>query len=63
MAIIALLYYQVNHKSNKYGASPLMAASTNGHIPIVKLLLSKGADVNLAQNDGYTPLMAACEKV
>lgn len=52
----------VNYNGNKYGASPLMAASTNGNIPIIKCLISNGADVNTAQKDGYTPLMAACQK-
>ena len=39
-----------------------MAASHEGHIDIVKLLLDKGADVNAKSKDGDTALKAASVK-
>lgn len=43
--------------------TPLMIAARNGSAEIVKLLLSrKGADVNRSDQDGVTPLNAACAK-
>jgi uncharacterized protein len=51
---------------NKYGLSPLMAASCqcalstmNGTYDIVKILLEKGAAVNLRNHEGETALMLA----
>jgi len=41
------------------GWTALMYASTNGCSEIVKLLISKGANVNF-EEDLFTPLMAAC---
>jgi len=38
------------------GCSPLMAASVNGHVEIMSLLLDKGATVNLVDNEGETAL-------
>ena len=35
-------------------------ASSSGHLEIVKLLLSHGADVNAQSSSGNTPLMYAC---
>ncbi|KAL7928945.1 ankyrin repeat protein [Trichoderma chlorosporum] len=53
---------------NKHGRFPLLVAVENGHEPIVKLLLEngrarllidKGADINLSDKDGLTPLLSA----
>lgn len=41
--------------------TPLFAASQVGHLAIVKLLVSKGADINLKSLDGQTPIMAAIQ--
>lgn len=41
------------------GFTPLMQASTRGHIAVVNLLLRAGADPNLATRDGWTPLHRA----
>lgn len=38
------------------GATPLSAAASQGHLGLVKLLISRGAKINPG---GYTPLMAA----
>ncbi|KAI9933213.1 hypothetical protein MW887_007685 [Aspergillus wentii] len=42
-----------------YGGTPLTWAVWRSHEPIVKLLLSKGADVNLHDEKGETPLLRA----
>ena len=41
------------------GTTPLLRAAKAGDIPAMKLLMAKGADVNLATRAGITPLMAA----
>jgi ankyrin repeat protein len=41
------------------GATPLMRAATGGDVEVVKLLLDAGALVDLPNEDGTTPLMAA----
>lgn len=43
--------------SDNNGLTPLYAASSEGHVEIVKsLLLYKNTDVNLANNQGWSPL-------
>lgn len=51
----------VNVRGSKayLGASPLFLASSIGSIEIVDMLVSSGADVNLANLQGVTPLMDA----
>ena len=41
------------------GATPLLRAARAGDAPLVKLLLERGALVDLPSNQGVTPLMAA----
>ena len=41
------------------GRTPLHKAASNGHIETVKLLISKGADVNIKDENGWTPLHLA----
>lgn len=38
------------------GQTPLMAAVLSGSTEAVKLLLDNGADPNIAEQDGYTPM-------
>ena len=50
---------------SSYGESALHIASTFGHVRIAKLLLDgkyegKGADINLQESNGWTPLVVAC---
>ena len=48
--------------SNKYGATPLHWAAFNGRTEVVKILLSKGADLNAQSNFDDRPLTGACER-
>ena len=43
----------------KRGETLLSHSMEKGHLPIVKALVEKGADVNIADQHGYTPLMDA----
>jgi len=45
---------------NKDGQTPLVKAVLEGNTEAVKLLLDKGADVNLADKNGNTPLIYGC---
>ncbi len=42
-------------------ATPIHAASWNGHAEVVKLLIEAGANVNLLNEWGFSPLMTAAE--
>ncbi|KAF2135963.1 uncharacterized protein K452DRAFT_322730 [Aplosporella prunicola CBS 121167] len=41
--------------------TPLNSAANNGHLETVKLLLEKGADLSVSNNDGWTPLNSAAD--
>ena len=45
---------------DKYRINALMFACMRGNIEALKLLLQYNADVNFANEDGYTALMCAC---
>lgn len=49
----------VNYKEYKHHSSPLMTATAEGHLAIVKELLSCGANVNEKDENGWTALMQA----
>ena len=44
---------------NHTGRSPLTMAAANGHAEIVRLMVERGAPVNVRDLNGETPLMAA----
>eukprot|EP01112_Ceratiomyxa_fruticulosa_P013194 TRINITY_DN3695_c0_g1_i2.p1 TRINITY_DN3695_c0_g1~~TRINITY_DN3695_c0_g1_i2.p1 ORF type:complete len:733 (+),score=150.04 TRINITY_DN3695_c0_g1_i2:250-2448(+) len=46
--------------TSKFGTSPLQEACFLGNVEVVKYLLSRGASVELRDNDGLTPLHSAC---
>ena len=46
---------------SEHGETGLMLAAVDGHLDTVKLLIREGADVNLCDSDGVSPLMFACE--
>lgn len=49
----------INYRYGKNGMTPLLTASINGSIDIVKLLIKSGADINLSDYQGNTSLMYA----
>jgi len=45
---------------DKYNETTLHNACSTGHVDVVKLLLENGADIELRNNGGLTPLHIAC---
>ena len=52
----------VNYRAPDSGSTPLMMASTYGFEDIARMLIEKGADVNLQANNGATALTGACRR-
>jgi ankyrin repeat protein len=52
----------INERSSSTGGSPLFNAAVDCKAPMVRFLLSKGADPNVAGADGVTPLMVCVQK-
>ncbi|HEY7791778.1 MAG TPA: ankyrin repeat domain-containing protein, partial [Vicinamibacterales bacterium] len=50
---------EINQVDAGQHTSPLLVAVMNGHFDLAEQLLAKGADPNLAQDNGVTPLYAA----
>ncbi|KAF5826376.1 hypothetical protein DUNSADRAFT_3358 [Dunaliella salina] len=50
---IFVLHYKLQQHS---GDTPLIIACLEGHLPIVRLLCERGANLNAADNDGVTAL-------
>jgi ankyrin repeat protein len=46
-------------RENESGSTPLYDAASMGRLEVVKLLITRGADVNAANKSGATPLHAA----
>ena len=51
----------INARKND-GATALWVAADHGEDEVVKVLIQKNADVNIADNNGWTPLMSAAEQ-
>ena len=51
----------MNQRTSK-GSTALKEASFYGHDEIVRLLIEKGADVNMGDEGGWTPLIDAASK-
>jgi ankyrin repeat protein len=49
----------IDSKCPNGGYTPLVCASAAGHADIVRFLLYQGADINITDNLGFTPLFAA----
>ena len=47
------------NKADKYGETPLFAASRKGHLDIVKALVDAGTDVNIRNIDDYSAVYYA----
>ncbi len=54
-----LLQNGADPAANNEGLTPLIAASRNGHIKVVRLLLDAGAEAALPNSWGVTPLHVA----
>jgi ankyrin repeat protein len=49
----------INHRSAGDRITPIIIATLNGHFDLARTLLDKGANPNLAEDNGVTPLYAA----
>jgi ankyrin repeat protein len=50
------------NRASSDGYTALILACQNGHLPVVRLLLSRGANIHQAANDdGFTALIIACQ--
>lgn len=63
-AVSELLNFGINPNVQGYtfNSTPLIEASAENQTELVKLLLEKGANVNLQNNNGTTALIFACLK-
>jgi hypothetical protein len=59
---LACLLPQIDiNRKDKYGNTLLHRAIPDGALLVVKLLIGHGADVNIKNNEGYTPLYQVCD--
>ena len=59
--VLLAMRANVEDRGIKGDCTPLMEAASGGHVDIVKLLITQGADVNAQSSAGNTPLhYAAC---
>ncbi|XP_048257923.1 ankyrin repeat domain-containing protein 50-like isoform X10 [Haliotis rufescens] len=57
--VLSLNVVDINSRGG-WSLTPVMRAARNGHTDVVELLVSKGADVSLVDEDGYNILHLAC---
>ena len=48
------------NEKNTYGQTALMNACWRGDVKLVKLLINKGANLDISDRDGFTALMTVC---
>ncbi|XP_046405893.1 uncharacterized protein LOC124170897 isoform X3 [Ischnura elegans] len=58
--VLLAMSANVEDRGIKGDCTPLMEASSAGHVEVVRLLINHGADVNAQSSSGNTPLMYAC---
>jgi uncharacterized protein len=56
---LADAHADLNQRTVGDNSSPMLVATINGHLDVAKYLLDRGADPNLAEHNGVTPLYAA----
>lgn len=61
-ALISNKPLNINYQSLKNGSTPLHIAVLYGHFDVVKYLLEKNANVNIKDEQGYSPLVFALVK-
>jgi hypothetical protein len=61
-ALITVSCDQNKNMRDKYGASPVYAASYNGHTTCLKALLDSNADVHACDKFGNSPICIACQQ-
>ncbi|CAG2212481.1 unnamed protein product [Mytilus edulis] len=49
------------NKADSNGYTPLTAAASQGHVQLIELLITNGADVDIFDERGKSPIMYACE--
>jgi ankyrin len=58
-AMLSRSEIDINWRAGGTGITPLIGAVEGNHVQVVRSLLDKGADVNVATSDGYSALHAA----
>lgn len=58
----ATLRAELNNRMSPQGYTLLHVAALNGHVPLLKLLISGGSEINARSNDGSTPLHLAVSR-
>lgn len=50
----------MTHFRSVHCVTPLWCAAVVGNLPIIQLLLKRGADINAVSDSGSTPVRSAC---
>ena len=57
--VLGLKTADINKKCVTFGISAILEACNGGHVSVVALLLSKGANINDKDNNGWSSIMLA----